>query len=426
MALTSLADSDMERAKAILEAKRMGFPSGGRRNPKILALLLVLMVAIAFIPSLANAQKAPKKLTKQDIIDLLTGDVSSDDVAQEARKSGISFQVTPSVASDIRAAGGTDELIRVLRTLGAPAPVPTPPHPKPATAPPVLMVESSPGQCQVYIDDEPVGSTSQQGRLKLTQLAPGDHQVRVSLSGYQDYEGSVTLSAGETTNISAGLQRPLPPPLPPPKTDETPKVNPGQAGYLGIEPVQQQPAGARGVVISGAVPGSPADEAGLKTYDTILAVNGRQVSRPQELQQALASHQAGEVVQITWYNGSSTVTRQVRLSALPAKYPVPPEGLVSFRVAHDHGRSGQDYCVGVMAIGKGMIYYKSDNGVHTFEIPLNTLREVRRNAGYLVGYGAFHIRTKQGSNYNFVALNQQNQYQPPDAILTAITNAMGR
>ena len=44
---------------------------------------------------------------------------------------------------------------------------------------------------------------------------------------------------------------------------------------------------------------------------------------------------------------------------------------------------------------------------------------------YLVGYGAFHIRTKEGTNYNFAALNQQVQPQPPDAILTAIDNAMG-
>ncbi len=32
---------------------------------------------------------------------------------------------------------------------------------------------------------------------------------------------------------------------------------------------------------------------------------------------------------------------------------------MSFRVAHDHGLSGQDYCVGLMSIGNGMIYYKS-------------------------------------------------------------------
>jgi hypothetical protein len=79
-----------------------------------------------------------------------------------------------------------------------------------------------------------------------------------------------------------------------------------------------------------------------------------------------------------------------------------------------------------MSIGNGMIYYKSTNGVHNFEIPLNSVREARRNAVYLVGYEAFHIRTKRGTNYNFAALNQQGQHQPPDAILTAIDNAMGR
>ena len=100
----------------------MGSHSGGKRIPKILALLLALLAAIALIPSLGKAQKAAKKLTKQDVIDLLTGDVPSDQVAQEAQKAGISFQVTASVAKEIRDAGGTDDLIRVLRTLAPAAP----------------------------------------------------------------------------------------------------------------------------------------------------------------------------------------------------------------------------------------------------------------------------------------------------------------
>jgi hypothetical protein len=400
----------------------------GKRISRILALALALIAAIAFTSLRGNAQKAAKKLAEQDVIDLLTGDVSSADVAQEARKSGISFQVTASVANDIRAAGGTDELIRTLRTLAPHAPAaPTgTPHPKPAAAPaPVLVIESSPGQSQVYIDDEPVGSTSQQGRLKLTRLAPGDHQVRISLSGYQDFEGSTTLTAGETTTVSANLQRPAAPPIisPPqrPPAEETPTVNPGQAGYLGIEAMQQQPAGARGVVISRAVPGGPADQAGLKTYDTILSVNGRQVTTPQQLKEALVSHQVGEVVQITWYNGSRNVTQGVRLSA-----PSPANGSVSFRVAHDHGRNGQDYCVGIMSISNGVVSYKSNNGLHSFEIPVNSIKEARRNGVYLVGYEAFHIRQKGGMNYNFAALNAQSQHESPDAILNAINSAMGR
>ena len=122
-----------------------------KRILKTLALLLALVAAIALIPSLGTAQKAVKKLALQDIIDLLTGDVPSDQVAQEAEKAGISFQVTASVAKQIRDAGGTDDLIRVLRSLAphVPAAPANPPPTGPATSPPALFIQSSPGQSQV-------------------------------------------------------------------------------------------------------------------------------------------------------------------------------------------------------------------------------------------------------------------------------------
>jgi hypothetical protein len=311
------------------------------------------------------------------------------------------------------------------------------------------MIESNPGQSQVYVDDEPVGSTSQQGRLKMTRLAAGDHRVRISLGGYEDHEESVTLAAGQVTTVTATLQRPaaapVNPPVQPPQAEEPPAVNTAQAGYLGVQAMPQQPAGARGVVISGTMPGGPADQAGIKTYNVILAVNGQQVTTPQELKGALATHQAGEVVQITWNNGSTDITRQIRLAVAPAAgqataQPVTPptlsnmphNGFVSFDVGHDHGPNGQggnNYCVGVMSIGNGVIFYKGTkgtNGVHNYEIPLNSVREARRNNVYLVNIGAFHIKLNKGTNYNFVAINPQGQYQPPDPVLTAIENAMGR
>jgi hypothetical protein len=422
--------------------------SRGKRIPQALALLLVLVAAIAVIPSIGYAQKAAKKLTKQDVIDLLTGDVPSDQVAQEARKSGIAFQVTTAVVKEIHDAGGTDDLIRVLKTLGpgAPAAPGGTAHTGAATSAPTLTIVSNPGKSQVYVDDEPVGSTSQQGRLKLTQLSAGDHRVRISLSGYQDHEETVTLAGGQSHTVTATLERAEQPSAPPspqaPQTVETPPVNSGQPGILGVVPMDQQPAGARGVVISGTFPGTPAERAGLKAYDTILGVNGRQVTTLQEIHDAVLGHQVGESVQVTWYNGSKNVTKQIQLVAAPAQGqatvqpPSPPSptnmpqnGMVSFIVAHDHGRSGQDYCVGVMSIGNGMIYYKGNKGntgvVHNFEIPLNTVKEARRNLGYLVGLGAFHIHTRS-SKFNFVVLNQQGQYMAPDAILTAIDNAMGR
>ena len=104
----------------------------------------------------------------------------------------------------------------------------------------MLLVESRPGQCQVYVDDEPVGSTSQEGRLKLTRVVAGDHHVRIAQNGYQDYEQNVTLAAGETATVTATLQQvqtPVPEPVnpkPEPPNPVTP-VNPGTPGYLGVQ-----------------------------------------------------------------------------------------------------------------------------------------------------------------------------------------------
>ncbi|MDR3677994.1 MAG: PDZ domain-containing protein [Acidobacteriota bacterium] len=423
---------------------------GARCIPKAIALLLALIAAVALFPSLGNAQRAAKKLSKQDVIDLLTGDVPSDQVAQEARKSGISFQVTASVAKEIHDAGGSDDLIRTLRTLAASAPA-APQTNLPAvhsSSPPVLVIESKPGRSQVYVDDEPVGSTSQQGRLKLTQLPPGDHRVRISLSGYEDREENVTLIAGQTATVDAPLSRvaaqEVTPPAPSPQPEEPSTPSTGQPGFLGVMAMQPQPSGARGVVISGASPGSPAEQAGLKAYDTILAINGRRVTTLQNIHDALLGHQVGESVQVTWYNGSRNITQPVQLVVAPQQSEITPQpppspspspgnfphtGVVTFMVGHDHQQNAQNYCIGIMTIGNGMIYYKGVRGngpVHNYEIPLDTIKEARRNTLYLVAIGGFHIKLKKGSNYNFVVLNQQNQYQPPDAILAAIDNAMGR
>ena len=428
---------------------------------KTVVLLLAFTAATAMLPSLINAQPAGKKLTKQDILDLLTSDVSSDDVAKTAQDAGISFPVTPQVEREIRAAGGTDTLINALKSLAPRVPV-APTNPPPAnptiTSPPTLVIESNPGQSQVYVDDEPVGSTSQQGRLKLTRFGAGTHTVRVSLNGYQDFEQSITLSAGSETRVSAPLQKlqvaqinpPQPQPQQPQPYSPLPNPNPsGQPGYLGVMPMEQQPAGARGVVLSGADPNGPASQLGLKAYDTVLAVNGQAVNTPQALRATLSSHQAGEMVNITWYNGSGTVTRQARLAAYPNN-PAPPlpmqqpepqpnpspslnqfphNGFQTFIVAHDHGQNGQFYCVGVMSIGNGVINYKGMKGngpVHNFEIPLSTVKEARRNGVYLIALGGFHIKLNRGTNYNFVVFNQQMQAQPPDMLLTAIDTAMGR
>ena len=407
-----------------------------------------LALSLAVFPSLVLAQAG--KLSKQNVVDLLTGDVSSDRVAAIAKDKGISFEMTAAAEKDIRGAGGSDQLVQVLKEL-APAPAaPTrPTRATPAASPPVMLIQSIPGQGHVYVDDEPVGSTSREGRMKLTRFAAGDHNVRVTLDGYQDYEQSVTLAEGQTATVTATLQPveapPVSNPVQPTRGTENTPSGTGQAGYLGILPMEQQPAGARGVVISGAEPGGPADVAGIKTYDTVLAVGGRAVRTPQDLLAAVGAHRAGEVIPVTWFNGSTNVTRQIRLGARPQQteesaapqnpiYTPPPaptqrpmqRGVASFPVAHDHGQNGQNYCVGVMTIGNGMIVFRAANGQHNYEFPYSTVKEAKKNAVYLMAMGAFHIKLAKGTNYNFVALNSYGRPEPPDTLLIAIDQATGK
>ena len=70
-----------------------------------------------------------------------------------------------------------------------------------ATAPPahpVLVVQSTPGGAQVYVDDELLGTTSPEGLLNISTLKPGKHMLRLSLGGNTYEQGQLTLVAGKS------------------------------------------------------------------------------------------------------------------------------------------------------------------------------------------------------------------------------------
>ncbi len=190
-----------------------------------------------------------------------------------------------------------------------------PPAPLKSSGPPILLIEATPGDARVYIDDETVGTTSPEGRLKITTLSPGAHRVRLAHRSFQDHEETVRLISGETTLVASNLQAPAATVTNPPATVSV------ALGYLGVRPVEHQPAGSRGVVILNTAPGGPADRAGLKPNDTILSIGGQRIRTPQDLQAAMAGYQAGETVEVTWSSGNSVVTRSIRLSARVAGPP---------------------------------------------------------------------------------------------------------
>ena len=101
-------------------------------------------------------------------------------------------------------------------------------------------------------------------------------------------------------------------------------------------------------------------------------------------------------------------------------------GIIYMPVLHDHGSSRGGHCIGFMAIGNGMIQYRSTNKKHVFRFPLKDVKEVKKNEAYLAEFGAFHISLVNGADYNFVALTLYGQFESPDSILTAIHRAMGK
>jgi hypothetical protein len=64
-----------------------------------------------------------------------------------------------------------------------------------------LQVSSSPSGAAVYVDGNYFGHTP----TTVGNLAPGSHSVSLRLSGYQEWTGTVTISAGQTTSISPVL-----------------------------------------------------------------------------------------------------------------------------------------------------------------------------------------------------------------------------
>ena len=102
---------------------------------------------------------------------------------------------------------------------------------------------SSPSGASILIDSVYRGTTP----IIVTNIAPGKHSIRFTLSGYYDYEAPVYVTAGDT-EISFGTLQPL-------------NVNPGT-------PV------ATPIVVTVPVTAEPTKEAGLMDNSIIVAVIG--------------------------------------------------------------------------------------------------------------------------------------------------------
>ncbi len=411
----------------------------GGKTARLFGALLLVCVLVTPAP----AQKTRKPLTQSEVTDLLVNDVPSARVAELVRQYGISFQLNADIERTLRDAGATDELIGALRDASAKVSSPPPASAPAATTPagpPVLIVQSTPGGAQVYIDDEPIGTTSPEGRLKLSKLAPGSHRVRVALSGYRDYEETISLASGDTV-VAAALQAAQPPSgTNPPAASSQPLTSTLTSAAAAATATETKPTAAlgitlgpgqagQGLVITALVPNSPAEEAGLHPGMRILTIAGQQLVAPQDFSRSLLGHQPGDVVDVVYVSAGATSTARIRLASTSIFNNAP-----HFWVLHDHGPPVLKGCVGWMYVMDGMVFFYGQKGLvvngraeekHNLEFPTGGIKEVRRNSMYLSAYHGFHIRLEKGGSVNFLLLNpQQGNALDPTPLLGAIERAM--
>jgi serine protease Do len=117
-------------------------------------------------------------------------------------------------------------------------------------------------------------------------------------------------------------------------------------GYLGVAlrevgPDLQRSLGlavAEGAFVEDVTAGSPAERAGMRPYDVIVSLDGRDVAREDELIRQVASMAPGVTVRLDLLRDGRTETVTVKLAERPARQPASPP---SSPDASAGGRSGQ-------------------------------------------------------------------------------------
>jgi hypothetical protein len=89
-------------------------------------------------------------------------------------------------------------------------------------------------------------------------------------------------------------------------------------------------------------------------------------------------------------------------------------GSATFKVAHDHDGTFNQYCVGSFFVSKTGVSFVADDGRHTFEIADSNIKEVKKNGFVGAAIGAFHVKptvkvrdneNKERDNFNLAPVN---------------------
>jgi hypothetical protein len=187
-------------------------PDTHRSSGSLWFAILFALLLVSF-PTVPRADGG-KPLSQQEILELLQGGVSSSRVSSIVDDRGINFGSTDSFEQRVRSAGGSNEVIDSVRRASQKYEETS----RPQTG--GLVIKSTPGEAEVYLNDELRGMTSPEGEIRIPGLPAGDFKLRVSSIGFKSFEQTITVAAGEDQTVYVTLvQRTTPGRNLPPSVD---------------------------------------------------------------------------------------------------------------------------------------------------------------------------------------------------------------
>ena len=91
--------------------------------------------------------------------------------------------------------------------------------------------------------------------------------------------------------------------------------------YLGVESAPASPTSPNGAQVTRAVPGGPADKAGIKRGDVIVRIDGKAIRDPTDVAAAIAGKNPGDTVSVEVQRSGLTEGIDVTLGTRPARTP---------------------------------------------------------------------------------------------------------
>jgi hypothetical protein len=195
-----------------------------------------------------------------------------------------------------------------------------------------VAISSTPAGADIYVDAGFVGNTP-----STLNIGAGAHSIVVKKNGFQDWTRQMSFSGGTVTlsaELVVGTGSPMPVAtskpatvtaiVPAVTTVSVRSVEPQKAanapaadsrqGWIGIS---TKHVGGGGVLITGVTAGGPAAQAGLRTGDTITAVNGISL-KDEDFDAKIAAYKSGSKVRIGYMRDSwaleATVTVGMNLN----------------------------------------------------------------------------------------------------------------